>query len=401
MKKLTIPFLFLLCLSLSSHVINGQNNLDAKHLLQSLKIKWDKNNSYEYDLNYEAIYYSTNYNYKDSSKCYFKKINNNPDSLQFIGQKKEGKKIILSSIYAGHDYITLFEDKKQYTVENIPLQKLNNSYLRRSILMISKAMGEILNDESALISIVDTSMMQSKYTLVIIEPINKWLSGYGSWKHLTDDKIKKKYLLIVDKKTQLPVQFISQTIITGEDKIDFERFVYKNVIVNKPPKTNYIWKTESIVKGYKPFVKEDPKKVIQKKEKLPSFSLPSYQPENIGKVSLDEFKDQIILIDFWFKACGPCQKALPHFNEIQQKYMDKPFKLITINVEDNENDMAFFHNKLQPTYPMLFKGQKYFNSLGFSGCPTSLLINKNGEVENIFIGFDQLKVEKAIEALFK
>ena len=50
---------------------------------------------------------------------------------------------------------------------------------------------------------------------------------------------------------------------------------------------------------------------------------------------------------------------------------------------------------------MLYKGLSLFESLGFEGCPSSLLVDREGKVADTFFGFDQDVIEKRISELLR
>jgi thioredoxin 1 len=66
-----------------------------------------------------------------------------------------------------------------------------------------------------------------------------------------------------------------------------------------------------------------------------------------------EFKDNLIIIDFWAVWCGPCQAFAPTFKELQHKYGEKGIIFAKLNVDE------------VPQIPGQF---------GIDGIPTSLFI---------------------------
>src|ERR1044071_878565 len=64
----------------------------------------------------------------------------------------------------------------------------------------------------------------------------------------------------------------------------------------------------------------------------PSFAL---QSRSDGKVSLAQYKGQVVMINFWATWCVPCRQEMPHLEALYQKYNKLGFKLLAVNVEDN------------------------------------------------------------------
>ncbi|MFO7897089.1 MAG: DUF6029 family protein [Candidatus Cloacimonadales bacterium] len=61
----------------------------------------------------------------------------------------------------------------------------------------------------------------------------------------------------------------------------------------------------------------------------PDFSLEDF---NGNQVSLSQYEDKLILLDFWATWCVPCLKALPHLSDFQEKYADD-LQVLTVNID--------------------------------------------------------------------
>jgi len=211
--------------------------------------------------------------------------------------------------------------------------------------------------------------------------------------------IRWPYYLLVDKQTMLPYQFTLRYIRSATDNRDFVTVTYTNINVNpkQPPAT--IWAYSNYAASYKPYQPAAKRPVIKKGAAMPDFTLPAYSARGIDSVSLSQYKGKLVLVDFWFKSCGPCMAAMPKYNALQHKFGEEVFQLLTINITDTKEDIAFFYNKYQPNYPMLFNGDLVFDSLGFTGCPTSVLLDKSGKVMEVFYGFDEALIEKKVSSI--
>lgn len=105
------------------------------------------------------------------------------------------------------------------------------------------------------------------------------------------------------------------------------------------------------------------------------------------------------MLDFWIKNCGPCIQSVPHLNELQKKFKDKNFKLISINSYDSKEDISRFCNKHKIDYMVLVNGKRVAKEYGVSGFPTFFIIDKSGKIIYSHIGHDaskQLEIEQVI-----
>ena len=67
----------------------------------------------------------------------------------------------------------------------------------------------------------------------------------------------------------------------------------------------------------------------------PPFSLEKLlqAPENFdGK--LESLRGKVVVLEFWATWCGPCREAIPHLNELVEKYRQKPVQFISITDEE-------------------------------------------------------------------
>ena len=123
-----------------------------------------------------------------------------------------------------------------------------------------------------------------------------------------------------------------------------------------------------------------------------------------NQLNLDDYKGNLILLNFWATWCAPCKEEMPSLDLLQeQKNLDN-LKIFAINVgQDNlENSKIFFED-------LKIKNLKiYFDSpitlakeLGLRGIPTSILMNKDGLEFARIIGSINFNEKKFVDWLAK
>ncbi len=75
------------------------------------------------------------------------------------------------------------------------------------------------------------------------------------------------------------------------------------------------------------FAKETPTAVEFK-----NLPLESFQNQ---KVSYTDLKGKVIIIDFWTSWCTPCKEALPHYNQLFNKFKNKGLIVLGINEDED------------------------------------------------------------------
>jgi thiol-disulfide isomerase/thioredoxin len=118
---------------------------------------------------------------------------------------------------------------------------------------------------------------------------------------------------------------------------------------------------------------------------------------------LQDFKGQVIYLDFWASWCKPCLRSFPWMNEMQQKYGATGFKIIAVNLDTDPALAAQFLRRVPANFPIAYdtSGQtaKTYQLLGM---PSSYLIDKKGNLRAIHQGFfikKQSQYEQEIVAL--
>ena len=123
---------------------------------------------------------------------------------------------------------------------------------------------------------------------------------------------------------------------------------------------------------------------LAQEKKAPDFSLKSVDGKT---VKLSDYKNKVVLIDFWATWCPPCRKGIPDLIELQKEFK-KDFVVLGISVDtDTKGDVPGFIKDYGINYPVVYGDNstaKLFG--GVSGIPTSFLIDKKGNIVDKHVG---------------
>lgn len=149
---------------------------------------------------------------------------------------------------------------------------------------------------------------------------------------------------------------------------------------------SYIAQFESVAKQL--LVAKLEKQII--KQTAPGFSLTDLDGR---KVSLASLKGKTVIIDFWATWCGPCKSSFPGMQKAVELYKDnKDVQFLFINswenVEDKrENAQEFIQEKNYPFRVLLDLDNKVIENYKVSGIPTKFVIDKDGNIRFMSVGF--------------
>jgi peroxiredoxin len=119
--------------------------------------------------------------------------------------------------------------------------------------------------------------------------------------------------------------------------------------------------------------------IVNPQEEAPDFTLPALSGEEIR---LADFKDKVVLINFWATWCGPCRDEMPAMELLWRRFKDQGFVILAISVDNgSKNRINTFIRKLGLTYPVLLDPKEHVSDrYKLFGLPTSYLIARNGKI---------------------
>jgi thiol-disulfide isomerase/thioredoxin len=134
----------------------------------------------------------------------------------------------------------------------------------------------------------------------------------------------------------------------------------------------------------------------------PGFSLTDMDGE---KHTLDDYRGKVIMLNLWATWCPPCLREIPSMESIFQDLKDKGFVVLAVNQFETPDHVFAYMGQLSvyPTFPVLFdRDSKVSELYGVKGLPTTLLINKQGQVAYRALGgrdFDHPRVRAIVNQL--
>jgi thiol-disulfide isomerase/thioredoxin len=68
------------------------------------------------------------------------------------------------------------------------------------------------------------------------------------------------------------------------------------------------------------------------------------------RVSLDDLKGKVVLLDFWATWCAPCREALPHMRSIAKNFQGQPLVVLSVSLDTDEQKWKDFIAKNEMTW---------------------------------------------------
>jgi thiol-disulfide isomerase/thioredoxin len=126
--------------------------------------------------------------------------------------------------------------------------------------------------------------------------------------------------------------------------------------------------------------------------RLPEFSVSDLQGR---PVSSAELRGKVVLVDFWATWCQPCEKEMPGYQQLLERYGKLGFTVVGFKfdtIKDVENPVSFA-KKIGVRYPLaVASGDIKGKFGGIEGLPTTFLYDRQGILRQKIIGFEYTEV---------
>jgi thiol-disulfide isomerase/thioredoxin len=133
-------------------------------------------------------------------------------------------------------------------------------------------------------------------------------------------------------------------------------------------------------------------------QKAPEFNIANLRG---GRIKLDEHKGRVVYVDFWASWCGPCRKSFPFMEELQQQYADD-LVVIAVNMDKNRDDAFRFLDENKATFQIGHDPDgKLAKQFGVIAMPSSFIIDRDGNIQEVHLGFKSSTKKKIAMELEK
>jgi peroxiredoxin len=137
-------------------------------------------------------------------------------------------------------------------------------------------------------------------------------------------------------------------------------------------------------------------------DEAPDFTLKNLDGSNLR---LEEYRGQVVLINFWASWCGPCRQEMPLLDRLHHRYEDTGFAVLGVNVEGEAEPAQEVVDKTNVTFPVLIDAeQKVSEMYSLEAMPSTVVVDRDGVVRYIHRGYkpgDEAKYIEVVKALIR
>jgi len=124
--------------------------------------------------------------------------------------------------------------------------------------------------------------------------------------------------------------------------------------------------------------------VVKAGNDAPNFSLPQLDGP---AMKLSDLKGKAVVLNFWGTWCEPCKAEMPALQKQYDTYKDKGLVVVGVNIGETPVAIQSFVKQYQVSFPILLDRDLQITKMYRIGpIPTTFFIDRDGEIEEIFIG---------------
>jgi peroxiredoxin len=138
---------------------------------------------------------------------------------------------------------------------------------------------------------------------------------------------------------------------------------------------------------------------VELSQPAPDFTLKTLDGPNLR---LEEYRGQVVLINFWASWCGPCRQEMPILDRLHQRYEDAGFAVLGVNVEGEVAPAKKIVDKSKVTFPVLIDaGQQVSELYDLQAMPSTVVVDRDGVVRYVHRGYKPGDEEKYVAVVKK
>ncbi len=117
----------------------------------------------------------------------------------------------------------------------------------------------------------------------------------------------------------------------------------------------------------------------------PAFTLASLSG---SQASLNQYKGQVVMVNFWATWCGPCQQEMPLLDQMYKKFKPTGFTLLGINVDKDVPTVKDLLARKPVAFPILLDPTNQVSkAYHVNDMPSTVIIDRKGDIRYVHRGY--------------
>jgi thiol-disulfide isomerase/thioredoxin len=109
--------------------------------------------------------------------------------------------------------------------------------------------------------------------------------------------------------------------------------------------------------------------------------------EEGGTVRLSQLKGNVVLVNVWATWCGPCKMELPIVQRMYDRYSDRNFVVLAVNVDADRKRVEPFLKRFYISLPVYSAAPEDVAQMTAMGIPSTFIIGPDRTLIDMAVGF--------------
>jgi len=102
-----------------------------------------------------------------------------------------------------------------------------------------------------------------------------------------------------------------------------------------------------------------------------------------GEVALSDFRNRVVVLDFWATWCSPCRASMPGLEALRTRYRDKGLVVVSVSLDRSGEDARSYlerngYEEFIGLWESLAAAKQVARLYGVFGIPRTFVIDRNG-----------------------
>jgi thiol-disulfide isomerase/thioredoxin len=124
--------------------------------------------------------------------------------------------------------------------------------------------------------------------------------------------------------------------------------------------------------------------LVQGSEPFPDLE---FAGEEGGTVRLSQLKGNVVLLNVWATWCGPCKLELPIVQRMYDRYSDRNFVVLAINVDADRKRVQPFLKRYNISLPVYSAAPEDVAQMTAMGIPSTFILGPDRSLIDMAVGF--------------
>lgn len=103
--------------------------------------------------------------------------------------------------------------------------------------------------------------------------------------------------------------------------------------------------------------------------------------------TLGEYRGRVVVLDFWYRGCGWCIRAMPQMKQLADDFRDQPVAILGLNKDRDIQDARFVADRMGLNYTTLVGAEGVPEKYHVRGFPTLVVVDPQGQVAEFHVGY--------------